>query len=105
LTGVFQPHLYSRTKDFSEGFAKSLDLLDQIVLLDIYPARELPIEGVTSGLIFNQIKNKNKVICAKTDLVGLAAGFKPGIVIMMGAGDIDTLVEPVKEQLMKYEDR
>ncbi len=105
LTGVFQPHLYSRTKDFADGFANSLDLLDEIVLLDIYPARELPIEGVTSEMIFDQIKNKNKMLCAKNDLVGLAAGFKPGIIIMMGAGDIDTLVEPVKEQLMKYEDR
>jgi UDP-N-acetylmuramate--alanine ligase len=103
LTGVFQPHLFSRTKDFAEGFACSLDLLDEIVLLDIYPARELPMEGVTSEIIFNQIKNKNKIICAKSELVGLAATFKPGIVIMMGAGDIDTLVEPVKEQLLKYE--
>jgi len=105
LTGVFQPHLYSRTNDFAEGFAKSLDLLDEIVLLDIYPARELPMEGVTSDLIFKQIKNTNKRLCAKSELVGLAATFKPGIVIMMGAGDIDSLVEPVKEQLLNYEDR
>jgi len=105
LTGVFQPHLYSRTKDFAEGFAASLDLLDEIVLLDIYPARELPIEGVSSELIFNQIRNKNKIRCSKQELKKLAETFKPGIVIMMGAGDIDTMVEPVKEQLMKYEDR
>jgi len=104
LTGVFQPHLYSRTNDFAEGFAKSLDLLDEIVLLDIYPARELPMEGVTSDLIFKKLKNTNKRLCAKSGLVGLAATFKPGIVIMMGAGDIDSLVEPVKEQLLKYED-
>ena len=101
ITGVFQPHLYSRTKDFSEGFAKSLDLLDEIVLLNIYPARELPIEGVTSELIFNQIKNKNKRMCQRSDLQKLAATFKPGVVIMMGAGDIDGLVEPVKEELLK----
>lgn len=103
LTGIFQPHLYSRTNDFAEDFAKSLDLLDEIVLLDIYPARELPMEGVTSDLIFKQIKNTNKRLCAKSDLKNLALSFKPGIVIMMGAGDIDTLVEPVKEQLLKYE--
>jgi UDP-N-acetylmuramate--alanine ligase len=103
LTGVFQPHLYSRTNDFYKDFAQSLDLLDEIVLLDIYPARELPMEGVTSELIFNEIKNKNKRLCAKSDLTNLAATFKPGIIIMMGAGDIDTLVEPVKEQLLKYE--
>lgn len=105
LTGVFQPHLYSRTKDFYTDFAQSLDLLDEVVLLDIYPARELPIEGVTAGLILNEMKNPNKTFCRKSELVGLAAGFTPGIVIMMGAGDIDTLVEPVKEQLLKYEDR
>lgn len=105
LTGVFQPHLYSRTKDFAEGFAQSLDLLDEIVLLDIYPARELPMEGVTSELIFRQIKNTNKRLCDRSELKELAATFKPGIVLMMGAGDIDALVEPVKEQLMKYEGR
>ena len=103
LTGVFQPHLYSRTNDFYKDFAQSLNLLDEIVLLDIYPARELPMEGVTSELIFNEIKNTNKRLCAKSELKNLAATFKPGIVIMMGAGDIDTLVEPVKEQLLKYE--
>lgn len=105
LTGVFQPHLYSRTNDFAEGFARSLDLLDEIVLLDIYPARELPMQGVTSELIFKQLENANKRLCAKSGLVELARTFKPGIIIMMGAGDIDTLVEPVKEQLLKYEDR
>lgn len=105
LTGVFQPHLYSRTNDFYRDFAKSLDLLDEIVLLDIYPARELPMEGVTSELIFNEIKNTNKRMCGKSELKNLAATFEPGIVIMMGAGDIDTFVEPVKEQLIKYEDR
>jgi len=105
ITGVFQPHLFSRTNDFAEGFARSLDLLDEIVLLDIYPARELPMEGVSSELIFRQIKNKNKVMCTKAELPALAGKFKPGIVIMMGAGDIDTLVEPVKEELLKYEDR
>lgn len=104
LTGVFQPHLYSRTKDFAAGFARSLDLLDEIVLLDIYPARELPMEGVTSDLIFKQINNTNKTLCSKSDLKNLAGSFKPGIVLMMGAGDIDTLVEEVKVQLLKHED-
>lgn len=103
LTGVFQPHLYSRTNDFYRDFAESLDLLDEIVLLDIYPARELPMAGVTSELIFNEIKNPNKTMCVKSELKDLAGNFKPGIVIMMGAGDIDTFVEPVKEQLLNYE--
>lgn len=101
LTGVFQPHLYTRTRDFAEGFASSLDLLDEVVVLDIYPARELPIEGVTSEIILERMKNKNKVICSKSELTKLASTFKPGVVLMMGAGDIDTLVEPVKEQLLK----
>ena len=103
LTGVFQPHLFSRTKDFAEGFARSLDLLDEIVLLDIYPARELPMEGVSSDLIFKQLKNKNKILCTKSELIGLAGTFKPGVVLMMGAGDIDTFVGPVKEQILKNE--
>ena len=101
LTGVFQPHLYSRTRDFASGFAESLDLLDEIVLLDIYPARELPMEGVSSELIFKQLKCKNKIMCAKSELKALAGTFKPGVIIMMGAGDIDTFVEPVKEVLLK----
>jgi UDP-N-acetylmuramate--alanine ligase len=104
ITGVFQPHLFSRTQDFAADFARSLDLLDEIVLLDIYPARELPIEGVSSELIFDQIENTNKKLCLKGELTALAKTFKPGIIIMMGAGDIDTLVEPVKEQLLKHED-
>lgn len=104
LTGVFQPHLFSRTKDFAPGFAQSLDLLDEIVLLDIYPARERPMEGVTSDLIFRQIKKNNKTLCTKQELPDVALKFKPGIILMMGAGDIDTFVEPVKEQLLKYED-
>ncbi len=105
ITGVFQPHLFSRTKDFAEEFARSLDLLDEIFLLDIYPARELPMEGVTSDLIFGKMKNENKILCTKAEFPQIAQTFKPGIVIMMGAGDIDTLVEPVKEQLLNYEDR
>ncbi|HNX54504.1 MAG TPA: UDP-N-acetylmuramate--L-alanine ligase [Prolixibacteraceae bacterium] len=103
LTGVFQPHLYSRTKDFYKDFAQSLDLLDEVVLLDIYPARELPIEGVTSEMILDEMKNPNKRLCSKSELKSLSASFKPGIVIMMGAGDIDMLVDQVKEQLLKYE--
>lgn len=103
LTGVFQPHLYSRTKDFATGFASSLDLLDEIVLLDIYPARELPMEGVSSELIFNLIQNKRKRLCSNKELPLMARSFKPGVILMMGAGDIDTMVEPVKEQLIKNE--
>ena len=103
VTGVFQPHLFSRTADLAEGFAASLDLLDEIVLLDIYPAREEPIPGVTSDVIFRKINNEHKIQCTKEELLSLAEDFKPGVVLMMGAGDIDTMVEKVKNILTAKE--
>jgi len=99
VTGVFQPHLFSRTADLAGEFAASLDLLDEIVLLDIYPAREEPIPGVTSDVIFQKIQNPRKLRCTKSELPALAVSFKPGVVLMMGAGDIDTMVEKVKNSL------
>ena len=103
LTGIFQPHLYSRTRDFADGFAKALDELDEIILLDIYPAREKPIAGVTSSLIFDQLKNDHKRRITKLELPEMAEGLDPGVILMMGAGDIDTLVEPVKMRLIEKE--
>lgn len=103
ITGVFQPHLFSRTNDFADEFARSLDLLDEIVLLDIYPAREEPMKGVTSELILNKIQNIKKTLIQKEMLPVYARSFKPGIVIMMGAGDIDTFVDRVKDALINYE--
>lgn len=100
VTGIFQPHLFSRTLNFAEGFAASLELLDETILLDIYPAREEPIPGVSSNLIFKKMKNKNKKQCTKEQLSELAENFKPGVVLMMGAGDISTTVETVKEKLI-----
>ena len=97
VTGIFQPHLYTRTRDFAEGFAKSLDLLDEIILLDIYPAREKPIPGVTSEIIFNKISNKNKIQCSKAELLDVLNNKMPEVLITLGAGDIDELVEPIKE--------
>lgn len=97
VTGVFQPHLYTRTKDFAKGFAQSLDLLDDIILLDIYPAREKPIPGVTSGIIFDKINNKNKVQCSKAELLDVLKKKKPEVLITLGAGDIDEMVEPIKK--------
>ncbi len=101
ITGIFQPHLYSRTRDFATEFAQALDLLDEVILLDIYPARELPIEGVTSELIFNQMKNTNKVLCSKNELLNILNNKDFQVLITMGAGDIDTLVEPIKQLLLK----
>lgn len=95
ILGVFQPHLYSRTRDFAAQFARALELLDVVVLLDIYPAREVPIPGVTSKLLLDQIKSKEKYLSSKEELVNLLTGMNPDVILMMGAGDIDRLVTPV----------
>lgn len=100
ITGIFQPHLYSRTSDFATGFAHSLDLLDTAYLLDIYPARELPIAGVDSHLIANLMINPAKVI-SKEAALHLSKAFTHGILLTIGAGDIDKLVAPILEQLAK----
>lgn len=102
ITGIFQPHLYSRTKDFAYGFAEALELLDEVILLDIYPARELPINGVTSKIIFDKIKNKNKTLITKDKLLNLINERNDfQVLITLGAGDIDKLVKPVKKILIK----
>ncbi len=99
ITGIFQPHLYSRTKDFADDFAKSLSLLDVSILLNIYPARELPIEGVSSALIHNNISSPSKYLIQSEELLPLLGKLKPTLVLTMGAGDIDTLIQPIKELL------
>jgi UDP-N-acetylmuramate--alanine ligase len=101
ITGVFQPHLYSRTNDFAAEFAQSLDLLDEVILLDIYPAREEPIPGVTSEIIFKNIKNKHKTLCTKGELLDVLKAKKPKVLMTMGAGDIDEFVEPIKSLFTK----
>ncbi len=95
ITGIFQPHLYSRTRDFAEGFAESLSELDELILLDIYPARELPIEGITSDTIFRKVKLEKKKVCNKRDLMDELKNIKPDVLLTMGAGDIDMFVEPI----------
>jgi len=97
ILGIFQPHLFSRTKDFATEFAKNLELLDEIILLPIYPAREKPIEGVTSEIILNKINSENKQICSKDELIETISKSKFDILLTMGAGDIDQLVFPLKE--------
>ncbi len=96
LTAIFQPHLYSRTRDFAEGFAESLSLADNVILLDIYPARELPIEGVTSDLIFKGVHSKNKKKCTKAELPDVVRDMKPSLLVTIGAGDIDQLLTMLK---------
>lgn len=97
ITGIFQPHLYSRTRDFVEGFAAELDKLDEVILMDIYPARELPIEGVTSEIVFDLLKNKNKTLVTKATLMEVLKDKHPEILMTLGAGDIDTFVPKIKE--------
>jgi len=98
-TIVFQPHLYSRTKDLADEFASVLDLGDQVILLPIYPARELPIEGVSSQMILDRMKNQNKQVLTKEELKGWVKKNKPVLLITAGAGDIDRELEPLKQIL------
>src|SRR5262249_24784917 len=106
-TIIFQPHLYSRTKDLADGFAEVLDLADQVVLLPIYPARELPIEGISSEMILEKMKNENKRMVPKGDLLSWIGNSYVKqinkefgeVLITAGAGDIDTFIKPIKEIL------
>ena len=100
-TVIFQPHLYTRTKDLADGFAEVLDVADTVILLPIYPARELPIPGVSSEMILDKMKNKNKKVMDKEELKDwIKTSFdKKGVLVTAGAGDIDLLVEPIKEIL------
>jgi len=102
ITGIFQPHLYTRTRDFADEFAKSLSLLDELILLDIYPAREAPIPGVDSEVILQKVSIKNKRLCLKKDLIDFIESQPvPEVLITMGAGDIDNYVEPIRDILLK----
>lgn len=100
LTAVFQPHLFSRTRDFAEGFAESLSIADNVILLDIYPARELPMEGVTSELIFRGVQSKNKLKCTKAELPRVVQKMRPTLLVTIGAGDIDQLLPTLKSTMM-----
>jgi UDP-N-acetylmuramate--alanine ligase len=101
ITGVFQPHLYSRTRDFADSFAESLSMCDNVVLLDIYPAREKPIPGVSSKIIYERLTNKGeKVMLEREQLFQVISELDPEVLLTMGAGDIDQLVEPIQNLLM-----
>jgi UDP-N-acetylmuramate--alanine ligase len=97
LTGVFQPHLFSRTRDFLAGFAAALDRLDECILLPIYPARELPIPGVTSELILSKMNLDKKMVVQKENLIEKIKEIEPTVLLTMGAGDIDNFVQPIKK--------
>jgi UDP-N-acetylmuramate--alanine ligase len=99
LCGIFQPHLYSRTRDFAEEFADALGGLDELILLHIYPARELPIEGVTSKIIFDKVRLENKILINKEELMETLRRRNFECLITFGAGDIDRFVLPIEEEL------
>jgi UDP-N-acetylmuramate--alanine ligase len=111
VIGVFQPHLFTRTRDFVEEFAQVLSSLDEVALLPIYPAREKPIEGVTSewlmemvssdALAIARVVEKTQLVEHVTNIVELWA--EPCVVMTLGAGDIDRLVQDIKQNLNKYE--
>lgn len=96
---AFQPHLFTRTRDFADGFAESLSMADEVILLDIYPARELPIDGVTSQMIADRMGNPNHTILSKEGLIDYVKAAPLDLFITAGAGDIDKLVNPIKEIL------
>ena len=99
VLAVFQPHLFSRTKDFADDFAKSLSQFDEIILLDIYPARELPIEGITSSWLLSKIENPNKKLVLKSALIASILNSNAQIIVTIGAGDIGELVPNIKQAL------
>ena len=99
LTGVFQPHLFTRTRDFADAFAAALDKLDECLLLPVYPARELPIPGVTSEMLLEKMVLKNKQLIQKNELIHELKTRRPEVLLTMGAGDIDTFVEPIKQMI------
>jgi UDP-N-acetylmuramate--alanine ligase len=101
ITGIFQPHLFSRTLDHADGFAAILDQLDEVILLPIYPARENPIEGVTSELIFNKMKNMRRRLLNKSDIPAKLDIENLDVLLTIGAGDIDSLVKPIEELLRR----
>lgn len=99
ITAIFQPHLFSRTRDFAIEFASSLDLADEVILLEIYPARELPVAGVTSDLILEKMKLKKKKILSKENCLHHVKNNKPELLLTMGAGDIDKMIQPLFDLL------
>jgi UDP-N-acetylmuramate--alanine ligase len=103
ITAVFQPHLFSRTRDLAREFAESLSIADRVILLDIYPARELPIPGVTSELIFTHLTGVERILCKKEELLNILKKVKPDVLATIGAGDIDKMIIPIKKLLTEKE--
>lgn len=99
LTVIFQPHLFTRTRDFADEFAKVLSTADDLLLLEIYPARELPLEGINSTFLLDKITLENKKVCGKDFVLQYVKDAKPELILTVGAGDIDTIIDPLKNIL------
>ncbi len=102
ITGVFQPHLYTRTRDFADGFAEELDKLDEVILMPIYPAREEQIEGVSSKMILDRMKNDKSELLEKEELIETLKNREIEVLVTLGAGDIDKEVGVIKRELFGY---
>jgi UDP-N-acetylmuramate--alanine ligase len=100
ITGIFQPHLYSRTRDFADGFAESLSLVDQLILMEIYPAREKPIPGIHAGMLLEKASVVDKVRMSEGEILEHVKMHKPEVILTIGAGDIDQLIAPLKMSLL-----
>ena len=100
ITGIFQPHLYTRTRDFAPEFAQALSALDKLVLLPIYPAREDPIQGVSSGIIFEKVTAPEKILLEKEDLMNWLEKEPVDVLVTFGAGNIDRFIDPIRELLL-----
>jgi UDP-N-acetylmuramate--alanine ligase len=103
ITGIFQPHLFSRTRDLADDFALSLGLLDELILMEIYPAREKPIEGITSQLLLDKVNLTAKKIVQKETMLEAVSNCNPDVLLTLGAGDIDQFVEPIRNLLTNSE--
>ncbi|MBA5791932.1 UDP-N-acetylmuramate--L-alanine ligase [Flavobacterium sp. xlx-214] len=101
ITAVFQPHLFSRTRDFMDGFAESLSTFNDVILLDIYPARELPMDGINSEVLINKIKSAHKILLPKEEVVSFLSKKSLDVLLIIGAGDIGEMVDEIKEILEK----
>jgi UDP-N-acetylmuramate--alanine ligase len=100
ITGVFQPHLYSRTKDFYKEFAEALSELEEVVVVELYPARELPMEGVSSKLIYDLLSSQRRYMASKEELTGLLRSLDPEVLLFMGAGDLDRMIPEIVEDII-----
>jgi len=101
ITGIFQPHLFTRTRDFAEGFARSLEMLDELILMEIYPAREEAIPGINSRMLLDKVNLKEKVLVSGEQLLKVVRERDPELLVTMGAGDINQFVAPLKEWFLR----